>query len=149
MDDKTNSSPPKKTYKKYPNRRIYDISESKYVTLSEIAATIKKGHLVEIYDVKRDEDVTALTLTQIVMELAKNNRNIIPIRLLHLFIQAGETVMHEFFENYFEKTLTNFLAYRQQMEEQFKLYMDLGMDLSAKTKTIMDQINPFPVKENQ
>jgi hypothetical protein len=35
------------------------------------------------------------------------------------------------------------------MEEQFKLYMDLGMDLSAKTKTIMDQINPFPVKENQ
>ena len=139
--------PPKKSYKKYPNRRIYDISASKYVTLAEIAETIKKGYEVEILDVKRNEDVTALTLTQIIMELAKNNQNIIPIRLLHMFIQAGETVMHEFFENYFEKTLENFLAYRQQMEEQFKLYMDLGMDFTSKTKTIMDQINPFPVKK--
>jgi len=144
--DKTSGSPHKKKYKKYPNRRIYDISASKYVTLPEIADTIKKGYEVEILDVKRNEDVTAVTLTQIVMELAKNNQNIIPTRLLHLFIQAGETVMHEFFEKYFEKTLENFLTYRQQMEEQFKLYMDLGMDLSAKTKTMMDQINPFQIK---
>jgi polyhydroxyalkanoate synthesis repressor PhaR len=149
MDNKSNNLPPKKLYKKYPNRRIYDISESKYVTLSEISETIKKGYHVEIYDVKRDENVTALTLTQIVMELAKNNRNIIPIRLLHLFIQAGETVMNDFFENYFEKTLENFLAYRQQMEEQFKLYMDLGMDLSEKTKSMIDQINLFPVKNKK
>jgi len=145
MNDERNQ-PPKKHYKKYPNRRIYDISASKYVTLSDLAETIKKGYEVEVLDIKRNEDVTALTLTQIVMELAKQNRIIIPIRLLHLFIQAGETVMHEFFENYFDKTLENFLTYRQQMEEQFKLYMDLGMDLSAKTKTIMDQINPFQSK---
>jgi polyhydroxyalkanoate synthesis repressor PhaR len=140
-------SSPKKKYKKYPNRRIYDIEASKYVVLSDIAEMIKKGYEVEILDVKRNEDVTALILTQIVMELAKQNRNIIPIRLLHLFIQAGETVMNEFFENYFEKTLENFLTYRQQMEEQFKLYMDLGMDLSAKTKNMINQMNPFPTKK--
>jgi len=145
MNNETNG-PTKKYYKKYSNRRIYDISTSKYVTLSDIAETIKKGYEIEVLDVKRSDDVTALTLTQIIMELAKQNRNIIPIRLLHLFIQAGETVMHEFFENYFEKTLENFLTYRQQMEEQFKLYIDLGMDLSAKTKTMMNQINPFSSK---
>jgi polyhydroxyalkanoate synthesis repressor PhaR len=145
--DKMPDSPQKKKYKKYPNRRIYDISASKYVTLSDIAEQIKKGYEVEIRDVKRNEDVTAFTLTQIVMELAKNNRNIIPIRILHLFIQAGETVLQEFFENYFEKALENFLAYRQQMEEQFKLYMDLGMDFSVKTKTMLDQIIPFQAKK--
>ncbi|ETR74342.1 MAG: hypothetical protein OMM_06389 [Candidatus Magnetoglobus multicellularis str. Araruama] len=83
------------------------------------------------------------------MDLAKNNRNIIPIRLLHLFIQTGETAMHDFFENYFEKIFQNFLAYRHQMEEQFKLYMDLGMDLSEKTKTMIDQINPFQSKKSE
>jgi len=129
----------KKTYKKYPNRRIYDNDASKYVTLPEIAETIRQGYQVEIMDAKRQEDVTALILTQIVMELAKNKRSIIPVRLLHLFIQAGETVMHDFFDKYFEKALENFLSYRSQMEEQFKLYMDF----SAKTTNMMNQMNPF------
>jgi len=146
MINETNNQK-KKKYKKYPNRRIYDTSTSKYVTLPEIAETIKKGYEIEIWDVKLNEDVTALTLTQIVMDLAKKNRNLIPIRLLHLFIQAGETVMHEFFENYFAKTLESFITYRQQMEEQFKLYMDLGMDFSTKSKDFVDQLNPFQTQQ--
>ena len=137
----------KKKYKKYPNRRIYDTEASSYVTLTEIAESIKEGHEVQIMDVKRNEDVTAVTLTQIIMELAKNNQHLIPIRLLHLFIRSGETVMHDFFENYFEKSLENFLAYRNQMEEQFKLCMDLGMDFTEKTKKVMDKINPFNVHQ--
>lgn len=135
----------KKIYKKYPNRRIYDTETSGYVTLNEVAEAIREGKEVEIFDVKRNEDVTALTLTQIIMEQAKKNKSLIPVKLLHLFIQSGETVMTDFFENYFEKSLENFLTYRQEMEKQFKLYMALGMDFTEKTRKVMDKINPFPI----
>ena len=133
----------KKIYKKYPNRRIYDTDASSYVTLIEVEEAIREGNEVQVVDVKRNEDVTALILTQIIMERAKKNQSLIPVKLLHLFIQAGETVMTEFFDNYFEKSLENFLAYRKQMEEQFKLYMALGMDFSSKTRQVIDKINSF------
>ncbi|MBF0452720.1 MAG: transcriptional regulator [Candidatus Magnetomorum sp.] len=137
----------KRIYKKYPNRRIYDTETSAYVTLTEVAETIKEGHEVQVVDVKRNEDVTALILTQIIMEQAKKKRTLIPVRLLHLFIQSGETVMTDFFENYFEKNLENFLTYRNQMEEQFQLCMALGVDFTEKTRKVIDQINPFQLQQ--
>jgi polyhydroxyalkanoate synthesis repressor PhaR len=129
--------------KKYSNRRLYDTEQSAYVTLSQVADLIKAGRGVEITDTETKEDVTAFVLTQIVFEEAKKKTVLLPISLLYLIIRYGETVLSEFFEKYLEQTLQNYFAYKSAMDEQFRKWLDLGMDFSAMTQKTVGQLNPF------
>lgn len=125
--------------KKYPNRRLYNTKISAYITVNDVAELIKSGHRVEVREVNTDEDVTALVLTQIIMDKAKKNQELLPVSLLHLVIQFGENLLHEFFEKYLEKTMENYLVYRKTMDDQVNAYLDMGMDFSSLAeKTIKD-----------
>jgi polyhydroxyalkanoate synthesis repressor PhaR len=135
----------KLTFKKYPNRRLYDTENSTYVTLSDVAEVIKNGRQVEVIDLKTNEDVTAFILVQIIMEQVKINNNMLPVSLLHLIIRFGDDVLSEFFEHYLEKVIENYLTYKKSMEEQFKIYLELGMDFSTLTEKILkEQSQGFP-----
>lgn len=132
--------------KKYPNRRLYNTENSSYITVKDVAELIKSGHRVDVRDVDNGDDVTALVLTQIIMDKAKNNQGLLPVSLLHLVIQFGENLLHEFFEKYLEKTMENYLVYRKTMDDQVNAYLDLGMDfsnLAEKTLKDMESLNIF------
>jgi polyhydroxyalkanoate synthesis repressor PhaR len=132
--------------KKYPNRRLYNTETSGYITIKDVADLIKSGHRVEVVDVTNGEDVTALVLTQIIMDKAKNNQGLLPVSLLHLVIQFGENLLHEFFEKYLEKTMESYLVYRKTMDDQVNAYLDMGMDfsnLAEKTLKDMETMNLF------
>jgi polyhydroxyalkanoate synthesis repressor PhaR len=129
--------------KKYPNRRLYDTEQSRYITLNDLADIIKSGRRVKVIDVRTEADVTAFVLTQIIMEQAKNSGAALPASVLHLFIQHGETTLNDFFDNYLEKALTGYLAYRRSMDAQFDRFLDLGMDLGRMTRDTLDGMAPF------
>lgn len=132
--------------KKYPNRRLYNTKTSKYITVKDVAELIKEGNRVEVREVSSDADVTAQVLTQIIMEKAKDNQELLPVSLLHLVIQYGENHLHEFFEKYLENTMENYLAYRKAMDDQVTAYLDMGMDFSSLAQKAMkdlETINPF------
>jgi polyhydroxyalkanoate synthesis repressor PhaR len=129
--------------KKYPNRRLYDTEKSAYVTLSQVAAMIKQGRQIEVRDVETKEDVTAFILTQIVLEEAKKKTTLLPLSLLYLIIRYGETVLSEFFDKYLEQTFNNYLAYKAAADEQFKNWLQLGMNLSDLTQQAMEGLAPF------
>ena len=57
--------------KRYSNRKLYDTSRSCYVTLEEVAAMVRNGQDVVIIDNKTKEDLTTVTLTQIIFEEEK------------------------------------------------------------------------------
>ena len=59
--------------KKYGNRRLYDTAESRYVNLDEIAGLVRRGKDVQVVDAKTGQDLTRVTLTQIIMGLARHN----------------------------------------------------------------------------
>lgn len=125
--------------KKYPNRRLYNTETSGYITIRDVAELIKLGNRIEVRDVNSDTDVTALVLTQIVMDKAKNNQGLLPVSLLHLVIQFGENLLHEFFDKYLEKTMENYLDYRKSMDDQVNTYLNMGMGFSSLTeKTLKD-----------
>ncbi len=125
--------------KKYPNRRLYNTQESTYITLKDVAELIKAGDRVEVQDVNTGEDMTALVLTQIIMEKAKNKQGLLPVSLLHLVIQFGENLLHDFFDKYLEKTMESYLVYRKTMDDQVNAYLEMGMDLSSLAeKTLKD-----------
>ncbi|HEX5725811.1 MAG TPA: polyhydroxyalkanoate synthesis regulator DNA-binding domain-containing protein [Longimicrobiaceae bacterium] len=75
--------------KRYGNRKLYDVEASAYVSLEEIAALIRSGETVEVVDNVTGEDITAQTLTQIVLEEGKRGRSILPTELLHELLRRG------------------------------------------------------------
>jgi polyhydroxyalkanoate synthesis repressor PhaR len=82
--------------KKYGNRRLYDSSSSKYVNLDEIAGLIREGKDVQVVDAKTGQDLTRVTLTQIITEDAKDKPTGLPLELLRQLIVASDEVRQEF-----------------------------------------------------
>jgi len=138
-----NSVASKITIKKYPNRRLYDTKSSIYVTLNDISESIKQGFRIEVIDVKTGEDVTAFILTQIIMNKAKEETAPLPVSLLHLVIQYGENLLHEFFEVYLEKTIENYLEYKKSMNDQVKDFLEMGMDFSNLAEKAFKDLDPL------
>jgi polyhydroxyalkanoate synthesis repressor PhaR len=79
--------------KRYTNRKLYDTESSEYVSLRDIAGMVRRGETVEVVDNKTGEDLTAQTLTQIILEEGKDGHEVIPSDLLHqLLRRSGEVV---------------------------------------------------------
>ncbi|MFM2153068.1 MAG: hypothetical protein RL199_1503 [Pseudomonadota bacterium] len=84
-----------KVIKRYANRKLYDTVESRYVTLEEIAEMVKGGVEVRIVDNKTKEDLTSVTLAQIIFEEEKRE-NQMPLGVLRRIIQGGGSAVQGF-----------------------------------------------------
>ncbi len=82
--------------KKYGNRRLYDTVTSRYVNLDDIAALIREGKDVKVVDAKTGQDLTRVTLTQIISEDVKEKPTGLPLELLRQLIVASDEVRQEF-----------------------------------------------------
>jgi len=78
-----------KIIKRYANRKLYDTERSCYVTLDEIAEMVREGEEIQIIDQKTSEDLTSVTLTQILFEEEKKSKRILPLPALRSIIQSG------------------------------------------------------------
>jgi polyhydroxyalkanoate synthesis repressor PhaR len=85
--------------KKYGNRRLYDTSESRYVTLEELEQRIRTGENVRVLDAKTDADLTQQTLAQIILE-SRGGAKLLPVPLLLQLIRMGDEALAEFFGRY-------------------------------------------------
>jgi polyhydroxyalkanoate synthesis repressor PhaR len=79
-----------KVIKRYTNRKLYDTVESRYVTLEEIAEMIKAGAEVKILDNRTKEDLTSVTLAQIIFEEEKKTSKMSLRTLRDLIRHGGE-----------------------------------------------------------
>jgi polyhydroxyalkanoate synthesis repressor PhaR len=84
-----------KVIKRYANRKLYDTVESRYVTLDEIAEMVKGGTEVRIVDNKTKEDLTSITLAQIIFEEEKRESQM-PLGMLRRIIQDGGSAVQGF-----------------------------------------------------
>jgi polyhydroxyalkanoate synthesis repressor PhaR len=75
--------------KRYSNRKLYNTSSKQYITLEGIAELIRSGEEVQILDNNTGEDLTALTLTQIIFEQEKKQSGFLPRSVLTGLVQAG------------------------------------------------------------
>ena len=85
-----------KVIKRYTNRKLYDTVESRYVTLDEIAQMIKGGAEVKIIDNRTKEDLTSVTLAQIIFEEEKK-RSQMPLGVLREIIRHGGEAVAGFY----------------------------------------------------
>lgn len=76
--------------KRYESRKLYDTEESRYVSLEDIASWVREGQEVRVLDNATSADVTAQTLTQIILEEGRRGTSLLPNDLLHELVRLGE-----------------------------------------------------------
>ena len=79
--------------KRYGNRKLYDTSESRYVTLEEIGRWVKAGEDVKILENDTGEDLTAVTFAQIILEEERRKSGLLSLPVLRDIIQHGEAAL--------------------------------------------------------
>lgn len=75
--------------KRYPNRKLYNTEAKQYITLQEIATLLRQGQEIQVVDHATGEDLTALTLSQVILEQEKRRSGFLPQPVLEGLIQAG------------------------------------------------------------
>jgi polyhydroxyalkanoate synthesis repressor PhaR len=105
-----------KIIKRYTNRKLYDTVESRYVTLDEIAEMVKGGLEVKIVDNRTKEDLTSITLAQIIFEEEKRDGQM-PLGLLKRLIQGGGNAVQDFIS---ERVTSRVGALREEAGKLFK-----------------------------
>lgn len=106
--------------RKYPNRRYYDATHSRHLTLEQIRSLIRDGYDIKVTDSKTGADITAQVLTQIILEFEPPKLDNFPASLLLRLIRTNDQVVREFVETYFNQAFKSYLEYQKQMEDRLR-----------------------------
>ncbi len=115
--------------KRYQNRKLYDTSQSRYVTLNDIADMIKAGEDVKIIDNQSKEDLTSLTLTQIIFEQEKKKKSLLPLPTLQDIIRNGPSHVMNFVTSKADEVVHSISHVRDEAEDYLEKMIKKG-DLS-------------------
>jgi polyhydroxyalkanoate synthesis repressor PhaR len=101
--------------KRYPNRKLYDTDAKQYITLEGIADLIRQGQEIQVIDNATGEDLTALTLTQIILDLGKKQGGFLPRNILAGIIQASGDRLSSL-----QKSLASSVGFVQQLDDEIR-----------------------------
>jgi polyhydroxyalkanoate synthesis repressor PhaR len=101
--------------KKYGNRRLYDTANSRYITLEDLADIIRGGEDVRVVDARTGDDLTNVTLAQIIVE-GRGAARLLPVPLLVQLIRMGDDALAEFLGQYVSWALQVYVQAKQGMQ---------------------------------
>jgi len=105
--------------KRYANRKLYDQSRSRYVTLEELEEFIRQGREIRVVDAVSGEDLTSQTLAQIILDTARGRRSALPVAFLHQLIQHG-TAWQTFVQGSLQSGLSGIVASQRETERALR-----------------------------
>lgn len=110
-----------KLYKKYPNRRLYDIAASQYVTVDDIRAVINTGESISVLDSKTEKDLTRNVLMQIITEQeSEGHKPILTNRVLEQLIRFYGDKMNSIVSRYIEQSIMTFMEQQELNRQRLK-----------------------------
>jgi polyhydroxyalkanoate synthesis repressor PhaR len=101
--------------KRYSNRKLYDTQASRYVTLEELEELIRSGKEISVVDVSTGEDLTSVTLAQIILENERSHRAALPSAFLHQLVKHGEA-WQDFFQRSLRTSLETILNNQREAD---------------------------------
>jgi polyhydroxyalkanoate synthesis repressor PhaR len=128
--------PEPKVIKRYTNRKLYDTVESRYVTLDEIAEMIKAGAEVQIIDNRTKEDLTSVTLAQIIFEEEKKTSKM-SLETLRDLIRHGGEVAQRLVEGTQAELRGRVEAVRAAAEQRVQSLLTRGQATSERAKELV------------
>lgn len=106
--------------RKYPNRRYYDATRSRHLTLEVIRDLIKEGYDVRVTDNQTSTDITSKVLAQIILDLDAPKFDLFPAGLLTQLIRVNDQLLKGFYAKFFEQALQAFLDYQTLVESRLQ-----------------------------
>ncbi len=104
--------------KKYANRRLYDASISKHVTLEDIRDLIVRGEKIKVVEDKTGDDITRLILLQVISEQEQFGKPILTTQLLESIIRYYGGPMQDFMSRYLEQSVAAFMRQQESVQQQ-------------------------------
>ena len=121
------------TIKKYSNRRLYDTSESRYITQDELANKIRAGADARVIDASSGDDLTQATLAQLVME-SRGASKLLPVPLLTEMIRMGDDALAEFMGQYMAMAMHMYVQARRTAPTGFAPWMNMPWAADAASR---------------
>ena len=97
-----------RTIKKYPNRRLYDTVESRYITLDDIRALVLERVDFVVIDKKTQGDITRSILLQVIAEQEHGGEPLMSRDFLSQMIRSYGGTMRGMVGSYLEQSLKLF-----------------------------------------
>ncbi len=106
--------------KKYPNRRLYDTEESRYITLADIRNLVLEKVDFVVIDKKSQTDITHSILLQVISEQEASGEPIFSRDFLSQIIRSYGGGMQGMVSSYMEQSLKLFMGQQQQIRSRLK-----------------------------
>ncbi len=114
-------------FKKYPNRRLYDLTDSIYVTVEDVRKMILKGDSIKVEDSKDGKDITRTVLLQILAEQeSEGHEPVLTNRAIEQIIRFYGEDFGGVVSRYIEQSMVTFLEHQDQFRRRMREMSDLN-----------------------
>jgi len=86
--------------KKYANRKMYDRTDKRYITMAQLAKLIKSGEEVSIIDNNTGEDLTSAIVSQLIGREKKDKEKGVSPRVLMQLLRKGGGTLSDYAKKY-------------------------------------------------
>ena len=106
--------------RKYPNRRLYDTVESRYVTLADIRRLVVERIDFVVLDRKSQQDITRNILLQVIAEQEGGGESLMSRDFLSQVIRSYGSGLQEFVGRYLDESIQQFAREQRELRDKFK-----------------------------
>jgi len=106
--------------RKYPNRRLYDTVESRYVTLADIRRLVVERIDFVVLDRKSQQDITRSILLQVIAEQEGGGESLMSRDFLSQVIRSYGNGLHDFVGRYLDESIQLFAKEQRDLRDRFK-----------------------------
>jgi len=106
--------------RKYPNRRLYDTVESRYVTLADIRRLVVERVDFVVLDRKSQRDITRAILLQVIAEQEGGGESLMSRDFLSQVIRSYGSGLQDFVGRYLDESIQLFAREQRELRDRFK-----------------------------
>lgn len=119
--------PDERLIRKYANRRFYDSTASRHVTLDDIRKMIGAGDRVKVIDDQSGEDLSRQVLLQIVANQEQFGTPVLSTQLLEALVRFYGNPLQEMLTSYLEQSIGGLLRQQQVMRAEMAKSLESPM----------------------
>ena len=117
--------------KKYPNRRLYDTEQSRYITLSDVEKLVHEHVNFWVQDTKTGEDITRTILLQVISEREESDSPVLSQQVLEELVRMYGGGLQKMAQDYLDLSVGLWTETQEMFRKQ------------ASTPTPMDPVSSW------
>lgn len=129
-----------RTIKRYSNRKLYDTEDKRYITLEQIAALVRENQDIKVVDNQTGEDLTTVTLSQILLEQEKRKETSLPKSFFMNLIQRSTSQVVDFTKKNVLTYFDSSFASEQEVEANVDKMVQAGEVSQDEARKLKDEI---------